>query len=230
MAGRDATRNFLELCEAFAKQGMPRPLGPPVALGPPAVALGPKAPAPALRPLVVSTPKAAPPTPTPSSSSRGEESSEESRGARSAAPGLAALDAGDDGAGGRERDEGPTPSDDDFPGATEDAYQLPALSEEEAADTGGEDPAESRGAASSTPGFGHEEGPPIDEGMDGDEDGSENAFRKRLRLQHLQARDSGVVKAERSHNQFRGGASGQVWRFWVAAPRPILLCPVGSPL
>lgn len=234
MAGRDATRSFLELCVAFAKEGLPRPLGPPVSLGPQAVALGPKAPAPAPRPHVVSRPKAVPPLPSPSSpSSSGEESPEESP----AAPGLAAPDAGDDGAGGRERDEGP--SDDDFEGVTEDVYQLPALSEDEAADMGGEGPAESLGAASSAPdleaphsgdGSGHEEDPPIDEGLDGDEDDSENAFRKRLRLQHMQARGSGVVRAERSHNQFRGGASGQFWRLWIAAPRPILLRPVGSPL
>lgn len=234
MAGREATRSFFELCAAFAKEGLPRPLGPPVSLGPRAVALGPKAPAPAPRSPVVSRPKAVPPLPTPSSqSSSGEDSSEQI----SAAPGLAARDAGDDGAGGREGDKGP--SDDDFEGVTEDVYQVPALSEDEAADMGGEGPAESLGAASPAPdleafhsgdGSGHEEDPPIDEGMDGDEDDSENAFRKRLRLQHIQARASGVVRAERSHNQFRGGASGQVWRLWIAAPRPILLRHVGSPL
>ena len=253
MAGRDATRSFMELCEAFAKQGMPRPLGPPMAFGPRAVAFGPKAPAPAPRPP---TPKAGPPTP-PSSSSSGEESSEESSeeeaavpsvegppetlGAASSAPGLedGAADMGGEG-----------PAEDDAGGVTEDLYQLPDLSddeaavlpealvaassapdlEDEAADMSGDGPADSLAATHSGDGSGAEEDAPIEEGSDGDEGESENAFRKRLRLQSIHARPDGVARAERSHNQFRGGARGQGWRLWMAAPRPILLRPVGSQL
>ena len=175
MDGRQATRSFLELCAAFAKEGMPRPRGPPVVFGPPA---------PAARPLVDGPSSHSRPRAPSSPAAAAARPSVAERSPRLSSDDSSPLELEDDGV--------------DIGGAaTEDAYQL-------------------------------DEAPAEDEAEDAGE--SETSFRKRLRLQHRQNRASEVVRAERGHNQFRGGAGGQVWRLWIAAPRPILLRLVGSPL